>query len=57
MDLFNPFTIELSIAVPSSKVPPVSGNEEPEDLTQFPVVVVTPPPSIQVLHIKITCSC
>ena len=57
MDLFNPFTIELSIAVPSSKVFPVSGNEEPEDLTQFPVVIVTPPPSIQVLHIKITCSC
>ena len=51
MDLFNPFIIELSIAVPSSKVPPGRGNEVPEDLIQFPVVIVTPPPSIQVYFI------
>ena len=49
MDLFNPFIVELSVTTPSRAVNPVNGDEAPEDLTQFPVVIVTPPPTIQVL--------
>ena len=50
MDLFNPFTIELSVTTPTREVTPGDGNQTAEDLTQFPVVIVNPPPPIQVLH-------
>ena len=48
MDLFNPFIVELSVTTPSRAVNPMTGNDTLEDLTQFPVVIVTPPPTIQV---------
>jgi hypothetical protein len=49
MDLFNPFIVELSVTTPTREVIPGDGNQKAEDLTQFPVVIVTPPSPIQVL--------
>ena len=48
MDLFNPFTIELSITTPTREVTPGDGNQTAEDLTQFPVIITSPPSPILV---------
>ena len=48
MDVFNPFTIELSVTTPTREVTPGDGNQTAEDLTQFPVVITNPPSPILV---------
>ena len=48
MDIFNPFIIEMSVEHPSRVVIPGDGNETPEDLSGYPVVVVARTSQIQV---------
>lgn len=48
MDIFNPFIIEMSVTTQPRVVAPGNGNETLEDLSGFPIVLVTGTSQIQV---------